>query len=64
MIRPFRGVRPTIASSAYVDESAQVIGDVVIGDESSVWMNAVIRGDVNTSASAAAPTSRTAPSST
>jgi carbonic anhydrase/acetyltransferase-like protein (isoleucine patch superfamily) len=48
MIRPFRGVRPTIASSAYVDESAQVIGDVVIGDESSVWMNAVVRGDVNT----------------
>jgi len=48
MIRSFRGVRPTIASSAYVDESAQVIGDVVIGDESSVWMNAVVRGDVNT----------------
>jgi len=48
MIRPFRGVRPTIASTAYVDESAQVIGDVVIGDESSVWMNAVVRGDVNT----------------
>ena len=48
MIRLFRGVRPTIASSAFVDESAQVIGDVVIGDESSVWMNAVVRGDVNT----------------
>ena len=48
MIRPFRGVRPTIAATAYVDESAQVIGDVVIGDESSVWMNAVVRGDVNT----------------
>ncbi len=48
MIRPFRGVRPIIAPSAYVDESAQVIGDVVIGDESSVWMNAVVRGDVNT----------------
>jgi len=48
MIRPYRGVRPTIASTAYVDESAQVIGDVVIGEESSVWMNAVVRGDVNT----------------
>jgi carbonic anhydrase/acetyltransferase-like protein (isoleucine patch superfamily) len=48
MIRSFRGVRPTIASTAYVDESAQVIGDVVIGDESSVWVNAVVRGDVNT----------------
>ena len=35
-------------SSAFVDDSAQVIGDVVIGAESSVWMNAVVRGDVNT----------------
>ena len=33
--------------SAYIDESAQVIGDVTIGAESSVWMNVVIRGDVN-----------------
>lgn len=34
--------------SAYVDESAQVIGNVEIGAESSVWMNAVVRGDVHT----------------
>jgi gamma-carbonic anhydrase len=47
MIRSFRAVRPEIAATAYVDESAQVIGDVVIGEESSVWMNAVVRGDVN-----------------
>ncbi len=47
MLRPFRGVVPTIAASAWVDQSAQVIGDVTIGDESSVWMNAVIRGDVH-----------------
>jgi carbonic anhydrase/acetyltransferase-like protein (isoleucine patch superfamily) len=33
--------------TAYIDESAQVIGDVEIGPESSVWMNAVVRGDVN-----------------
>ena len=38
---------PTIDDSAYVDQSAQVIGDVHIGAESSVWMNVVIRGDVN-----------------
>ena len=38
---------PIVDASAYVDESAQVIGDVVIGAESSVWMNVVIRGDVN-----------------
>lgn len=47
MIRPFKGVTPTIDASAYVDESAQVIGDVQIGAESSVWMNVVLRGDVN-----------------
>lgn len=46
-VRPYRGVLPTIALSAFVDESAQVIGDVVIGEESSVWMSTVIRGDVN-----------------
>ena len=47
MIRPFKTVMPNVDPSAYVDESAQVIGDVVIGVESSVWMNVVIRGDVN-----------------
>jgi carbonic anhydrase/acetyltransferase-like protein (isoleucine patch superfamily) len=48
MLRPFRSVLPRVNPSAYVDQSAQVIGDVEIGDESSVWMNVVIRGDVNT----------------
>jgi len=47
MLRPFRGVGPTVAPSAFVDQSAQVIGDVHIGPESSVWMNVVIRGDVH-----------------
>jgi carbonic anhydrase/acetyltransferase-like protein (isoleucine patch superfamily) len=47
MIRIFKNHAPRVAPSAYVDESAQVIGDVVIGEESSVWMNAVVRGDVN-----------------
>jgi carbonic anhydrase/acetyltransferase-like protein (isoleucine patch superfamily) len=47
MLRPFRGVLPTVDPSAYVDKSAQVIGDVHIGPESSVWMNVVIRGDVH-----------------
>ena len=47
MIRPFRGVTPRIAESAYIDPSAQVIGDVVIGERSSVWPNVAIRGDVN-----------------
>jgi len=47
MIRPYRGVMPQIADSAYVDVSAQVIGDVIIGQRSSVWLNVAIRGDVN-----------------
>jgi len=46
MIRPFRGVHPQIQSSAYIDVSAQVIGDVHIGEESSIWCNAVLRGDM------------------
>ena len=47
MIRSFKGTTPKIDGAAYVDLSAQVIGDVHIGAESSVWMNVVIRGDVN-----------------
>ena len=47
MIHSFKDKTPEIDSSALVIESAQVIGDVVIGEESSVWFNAVIRGDVN-----------------
>jgi carbonic anhydrase/acetyltransferase-like protein (isoleucine patch superfamily) len=47
MIRPFRGVLPQIAASAYIDPSAQVIGDVAVGERSSVWPNVSIRGDVN-----------------
>ena len=47
MIRQYKDKAPEIASSAYIDESAHVIGDVVIGEESSVWFNATVRGDVN-----------------
>jgi carbonic anhydrase/acetyltransferase-like protein (isoleucine patch superfamily) len=46
MIRPFRGVYPQIPDSAYVDMSAQVIGDVHLGEQASVWCNAVLRGDM------------------
>lgn len=46
MLRPYKGIAPQIAASAYVDESAQVIGDVTLGEHASVWMNAVLRGDV------------------
>ena len=47
MLRPYRGRLPSVHPTAFVDESAQVIGDVEIGADSSVWMNAVVRGDVN-----------------
>ena len=47
MLRPYRGKFPNVAGTAYVDPSAQVIGDVFIGARSSVWCNATLRGDVN-----------------
>ena len=47
MIRSYQGISPTIPDSCYVDESAQVLGDVVLGENASIWMNAVVRGDVN-----------------
>ena len=47
MIRDHRGRAPRIHGSAFVDPSAQVIGEVEIGEESSVWMCVVVRGDVN-----------------
>lgn len=47
MLRAFKGIDPQVDPSAYVDLSAQVIGDVRVGPESSLWMNVVVRGDVN-----------------
>ncbi len=47
MIRPYRGKLPQIAVSAYIDPAAVIIGDVVIGADSSAWPCSVIRGDVN-----------------
>src|ERR1700733_9927831 len=46
MIRAFGGARPQIAASCFVADTAAVIGDVVIGDESSIWFSTVVRGDV------------------
>jgi len=47
MIRNYQGHTPQVHSTCYVDLSAQLIGDVAVGAHSSVWMNAVLRGDVN-----------------
>src|SRR5437016_12974688 len=47
MVRSYQGVAPRVAASCYVDESAQLIGDVTLGENASIWMNAVLRGDVH-----------------
>lgn len=46
-IRPFKGITPAITDSTYVDQDSTVIGDVHIGEHSSVWPAVVVRGDVN-----------------
>ncbi len=48
MIVSYKGVSPSIAPDVFVAPGAHIIGDVVIGAESSVWFNAVVRGDVQT----------------
>lgn len=47
MIRPYQGIWPKLGERVFVDVSAQVIGKVDLGDHASVWMNAVLRGDVH-----------------
>src|SRR5271169_512159 len=47
MIRSYQGHTPVVPDSCYVDVSAQLIGDVTLGENASVWMNAVLRGDVH-----------------
>ncbi len=47
MLLPHRGCHPQVDGTAFVEESARVIGEVRIGRESSLWFNVVVRGDVN-----------------
>jgi len=46
-VRPYKEFIPDIGKDAYIDESAQIIGQVTIGSDSSIWPNTTIRGDVN-----------------
>jgi carbonic anhydrase/acetyltransferase-like protein (isoleucine patch superfamily) len=46
-LRSFKGITPTLGARTYVDPAATVIGDVVLGDDVSIWPGAVLRGDVN-----------------
>src|SRR5262245_44037848 len=47
MIRTFQGLKPTIPESCFIEETGVVIGDVVMGEDCSVWFHAVVRGDVH-----------------
>ena len=46
-IRPYKGTLPQLGPRVYVDDSAVVIGDVVLGEDASVWPQCSVRGDVN-----------------
>jgi carbonic anhydrase/acetyltransferase-like protein (isoleucine patch superfamily) len=48
LIIPLRGFTPKVGKGCFLAQNATLIGDVTIGDECSVWFNAVLRGDVNT----------------
>ncbi|GFN30666.1 gamma carbonic anhydrase family protein [Paenibacillus xylaniclasticus] len=43
---PYQGIMPIFGKDVYVAEGAKIIGDVKLGDEATVWFNAVLRGDL------------------
>jgi carbonic anhydrase/acetyltransferase-like protein (isoleucine patch superfamily) len=47
MIRPYKDKFPQFDDTVFIEDSAQIIGDVVMGEHSSIWFNAVVRGDVS-----------------
>src|SRR5690606_12777979 len=47
LLLPVMGVHPVIPEGCFVAENATIVGDVILGNNCSVWFNAVIRGDVN-----------------
>ncbi len=47
MIRTFQGISPAVPKSCFIEETAVIIGDVIMGEDCSVWFHTVIRGDVN-----------------
>ncbi|WP_374609746.1 gamma carbonic anhydrase family protein [Thermomonas sp.] len=47
VLRQYRDILPTVGQRAYVDPAATVIGDVVLGDDVSIWPGTIVRGDVN-----------------
>ena len=59
-VHPYQGRWPTLGARVFLAPGAHVVGDVELGDDVSFWFHTAARGDVNSSASARAPTSRTA----
>lgn len=47
LIKPVKGVHPKFGEDCYLAENSTIVGDVIMGDQCSIWFNAVIRGDVN-----------------
>jgi gamma-carbonic anhydrase len=47
LILPVKGISPQFGSNCFIAENATVVGDVVMGDDCSIWFNAVVRGDVH-----------------
>jgi carbonic anhydrase/acetyltransferase-like protein (isoleucine patch superfamily) len=47
LIKSVRGIEPKMGNDCFLAENATIVGDVVMGDECSIWFNAVVRGDVN-----------------
>ena len=47
LIYPIKGIAPAIGKNTFIAENATIVGDVVMGDNCSIWFNTVIRGDVN-----------------
>jgi carbonic anhydrase/acetyltransferase-like protein (isoleucine patch superfamily) len=47
LLKPVNGIHPKIGNDCYLAENSTIVGDVIMGDQCSVWFNAVIRGDVN-----------------
>lgn len=47
MILSYNGIKPIIGENVFIAQSAEVIGDIIIGDNSSIWFQCLARGDVN-----------------
>lgn len=47
VIKPVKGIHPKFGDNCFVAENATIVGEVIIGNDCSIWFNAVVRGDVN-----------------